>query len=84
MAIRLVVSLIPTDTRAATISHDLWISGLSLAIFSFLYVLWRENKYVSHMYVKRDALEAGKITPGSLTLEEYHFIYSHWPDLFKS
>jgi hypothetical protein len=76
-------SLIPIDTRAATISRDLWHLGLGLLAFSFLYAFWRENKYVSRMYVKRDALEAGKIKPTDLTVEEFHFIHSHWPDLFR-
>jgi hypothetical protein len=84
MVIQLVENLIPQGKEAENISHDLWHLGLGLLTFSFLYVAWRENKYVSRMYVKRDALEAGKIKPGDLTLEEMYFIKSHWPDLFQS
>jgi hypothetical protein len=60
VATRLVVRLIPTETEAHTASRFLWRLGGGLIAFSFFYVFWRENKYVSHMYRKRDALEAGK------------------------
>jgi|ERR1039458_69520 hypothetical protein len=70
------------EKETQKISHYLWCLGLGVLAFSFLYVLWRENKYVSHMYVKRNALEAGKIKPGDLTLEELVFIKGHWPNLF--
>jgi hypothetical protein len=76
-------SLIPQGKEAETISRDLWYLGLSVLALSFLYVVWRENKYVSHMYVKRDALEAGELKASDLTHEEVDFIKSHWPDLFS-
>ena len=65
-----VSKLIPKQDQADAISRHLWHFGLGLLAISFVYVFWRENKYVSHMYVKRDALEAGKLKPGDLTLEE--------------
>jgi hypothetical protein len=83
LVMRWVESLIPQGKAAATISRDLWIAGFSLSAVSFLFVFWRENKYVSHMYMRRDAFEAGKIKPTDLTEEEFHFIHSHWPELFQ-
>jgi hypothetical protein len=80
--VRWIEGLIPKEIEAQIISRDLWHFGLGVLVFSFLYVVWRENKYVSHMYVKRDALEAGKIKASDLTKEEFHFIFVHWPDLF--
>lgn len=80
--IHLVESLKPQGTEIDKISHYLLYFGLSVLVFSFFYVVWRENKYVAHMYVKRDALEAGKIKATDLTKEEFHFIYIHWPHLF--
>jgi len=54
-----------------------------MLVIPFLHSSWREWRYVDRMYVKRDALEAGKITVGDLTVEELYFIRSHWPELFK-
>ncbi|HXT11043.1 MAG TPA: hypothetical protein VN873_05715 [Candidatus Angelobacter sp.] len=81
-AVRWVSNLIPTQKGASTASHLLWRFGLGVIVVSFFYVFWRENKYVSRMYKKRDALELGLLKPEDLTPEEFTFIHSHWPELF--
>ena len=83
MAIHWEESLIPQVKEAGKIARDLWHLGLGVLAFSFFYVVWRENKYVEHMYVKRDALEAGKLKASDLTPEEFDFINGHWPELLE-
>ncbi|MGB8367652.1 MAG: hypothetical protein ACLPYZ_04825 [Limisphaerales bacterium] len=81
--IRVAFHLLPTQKGLLTLSHALYWICIPMLVIPFSYVFIRENRYVSQMYEKRDALEAGTLKPGDLTLEERYFIESHWPELFK-
>jgi hypothetical protein len=81
--IRAAFHLLPTQKELLTLSHALYWICIPMLVIPFSYTLIKEWRYVDRMYVKRDALEAGKIKPTDLTEEEFHFIYVHWPDLFN-
>jgi hypothetical protein len=83
IAIRVMSHLLPTQKGLLSLSHALYWICVPMLVIPFLHSSWREWRYVDRMYVKRDALEAGKITVGDLTVEELYFIRSHWPELFK-
>jgi len=81
---KILEAILPSQPALLKISHALYWVCIPMLLIPFSYTFWVENRYVSKMYIKRDALEAGTIKPGDLTLEERYFIESHWPELFKS
>jgi hypothetical protein len=83
LAIQAASYLLPNTKEILAICHASYWICIPMIVIPFSYVFWRENKYVSHMHKKRNALEAGKLRPLDLTHEEIDFIHSRWPDLFK-
>ena len=73
----------PQSSVGHSILHILLIVCIPIFVLPFSYICIREWIYVDRMYVKRDLVEAGKLQPADLTPEEYHFIFVHWPELFK-
>src|ERR1035437_2391623 len=68
------------------IPRILWLSAVVWSLVTIPFAvgnLWREHNYVSRMYVKIGALEAGKINVADLTAEERDFIKLHRPELFR-
>jgi hypothetical protein len=78
-----VAALLPQSSAGKTILHILFRVAVPVIAILFSFKILKEWIYVDRMYVLRDLVEAGKLKPADLTPEQYHFIFIHWPDLFK-
>jgi hypothetical protein len=78
-----VVAHLPQTQLGKTILHILFRVGVPVVAILFSFKILKEWIYVDRMYILRDLVEAGKLKPADLTPEQHHFIFIHWPDLFK-